>query len=470
MKTVKESSCTPLADALIKLKSAESLTSFHALPLSRSMSITNCELADKYQELLGDTLLGTEMTLTGKYFDSFFFANGVIKEAEQLAANLFSADGTLFVTSGTTTSNQIAIHALHQDGGRVLLDRQCHQSMHFTLHSLRAKVDYLIPTNSCEHSGRNHWHLEQLVQKAITAKQNGEPYHLIVLNAQSYDGVIYNIPSVIEYLLKHDIGTRNFLIDEAWGAANYFNNLISKYAAMNIADSLMSEYPDLSVVATHSAHKSLSCMRQASMIHFRGSNKLRDRLHAARFQIHTTSPSYPILASLDLARAQMAIQGEALTRKVTYLAKMFIETISTDPLLNTFKTNKYIFPEHPFQYAFADPTKISLNVEELGIQPIDVKELLYAKYGIYINRLTETSLLLNFHIGIKQECVNKLISALRELQLAYPANFPIQGYSQEFIIPYPPGVPLIVPGESITHHIQKKIRDIQNSGVHVFSI
>lgn len=133
---------TPLADSLVSLATRIS-GSFHALPISGGNSIVNSDLSAKYDMLFGVNYLNNERTVTGNNFDSFFFGQRCIKEAENLAADLFNADRTFFVTSGTTVSNQIAIEALYEEGGMILLDKSCHQSMHFSLHRHRAEIDYL---------------------------------------------------------------------------------------------------------------------------------------------------------------------------------------------------------------------------------------------------------------------------------------------------------------------------------------
>ena len=109
--------------------------------------------------------MNTEMTVTGREFDSFFFSERMIKEAEELAAKLFGADGTLFVTIGTTASNHIAILALMEGKGPVLIDRCCHQSIHFMFNTLGATVDYLPPAVSCSYSGKSYWdiHTNQII-------------------------------------------------------------------------------------------------------------------------------------------------------------------------------------------------------------------------------------------------------------------------------------------------------------------
>jgi arginine/lysine/ornithine decarboxylase len=254
---------TPLADALFNL-SRNVTSSFHALPIYGGMSLEQSSLKNKYEEVFGAQLLNLEMTITGPHFDSFFFGDKVICEAESMAATLYGADGTLFVTAGTTVSNQIAIDALYEQNMPVLLDKSCHQSMHFALHRYGAKVDYLQSIVTCEKSDKNIWSLNNLLALVLNAQHAGMPYELIILNAHSYDGVVYDVPQVIAYLLQSGVTTRAFLIDEAWGAANYFQKDLKPLTAMH-ARALLTQYPDLKIVATHSAHK--SWLRKPTTLH-----------------------------------------------------------------------------------------------------------------------------------------------------------------------------------------------------------
>lgn len=458
---------TPIADALLGLQEMTK-HSFHALPILNGNSIANSELAGIYQALIGGNILSSELTTTGCLFDSFFFPKAAILESEKLAANLFGADGTLYVTTGTTTSNHIAANALFEKGA-VLMDKSCHQSLHFMFHSLNAKVDYLQPAFHCEKSGRSAWNMDSLLDMVREAEKAGRGYEIIVLTAQSYEGVIYDIPKIMRTLLDSGARTRRFLIDEAWGAANYFNPELRAISAMNI-DTLIEQYPELEVVCTQSAHKSLSALRQGSMIHFRGGKELRERLNIAKFRFHTTSPSYPILASLDLAQAQMASEGAWRVTQAIALAEAFKMKLQNDMDWSLYHLCQ--MPDLGNMSAFVkqDPCKLSINIASLCMAACDVQAYLFREYGVYVNRFTNHSILLNFHIGINESSVDAILTGLAELQRQQVAKAMKKTHSGCFVIPYPPGVPLLVPGELITETIQAQIETIRNAGIALLQI
>src|SRR5665213_1600413 len=182
---------TPIVKALREIRDLN-LISFHALPLTNGAAIRNSPFSQDYHDLFGDRLFKIEQTVSGDLFDSFFFPVGPIHQAEQLAAETFGADGTLFVTSGTTVANQIAILALCKPGDRVLVDRQNHQSIHFAFKCMGIAAEYLCPSVECCDSGRSYWSLPHLIDKVLLAQESGAPFSVVALNASSYDGVVYD--------------------------------------------------------------------------------------------------------------------------------------------------------------------------------------------------------------------------------------------------------------------------------------
>ncbi|POZ63229.1 aminotransferase class I/II-fold pyridoxal phosphate-dependent enzyme [Chromobacterium alticapitis] len=459
---------TPIADALLSIR--ETIRhSFHALPIFNGHSTQGSPLADKYCSLLGDTVLGSELTTTGKLFDSFFFPKAAIRQSEDLAAQTFGADGTVYVTTGTTTSNQIAATALYQRQGPVLMDKSCHQSIHFVLHGLGARVDYLTAEFECPVSERSAWNIESLLEQTRRAEQADAPYEMIVLTAQSYEGVIYDVPRIIGALLAAGVRTRKFLVDEAWGAANYFHPELQPLTAMNVGE-LRARYPELEVVCTQSSHKSLSTLRQASMIHFRGPESLRERLNVAKFRVHSTSPSYPILASLDLAQAQMAVEGRERARQALALAQAFKEKLQNGMDWSCYRVCPMPAMDGMQDYVHQDPCKVSIDIEGLGLPAAEVQAYLFREHGVYLNRITRRTVLLNFHIGVLPEAVDAMLEGLAALQRRQVGESVKQVLADRFVIPYPPGVPLLVPGDVITDEIHRKMETIRKTGIALLEI
>jgi arginine/lysine/ornithine decarboxylase len=409
-----------------------------------------------------------DATITGSAFDSFFFADGPIHESERLTAQTFGADGALYVTTGTTASNQIALRALTNHGARVLIDRHCHQSIHFSLELINAQVSHLFAAWTCPETHRSIWSLTDLLEKVRAADAAGCPFDLIVLNGSTYDGMVIDVPAVIEAVLATGTVTRCFLIDEAWGSADYFTTNTFVGCAM-ASRRLLTIYPTLEVVATQSLHKSLSCLRQASLILHLGGIDLAERLRVARFKIHSTSPSYPILASIDLARAQMVVEGADLVQQARALADQFRDRLRSDTALTFFSINDEDGFRKLNPFADFDQTKISINLAGLDLKADYVQSRILRKNLIYINRFTASSLLLNFHIGVDQHQIDITLDALRMLQREARRPDELVRDGSRFIVPYPPGIPIHHPGEPVTDELHRAIRHYEDNGIRVFA-
>ncbi|WP_159990554.1 aminotransferase class I/II-fold pyridoxal phosphate-dependent enzyme [Pelistega ratti] len=392
----------PIAKKLEKLFE-KNIYSFHALPIANRIK---SDVIGDYTHLFPSL----ECSITGEMFDNFFFSKGVIAESQRLTADLYGADYSFYVTSGTSVANQIAIFALYEKGKKIIIDKNCHQSIHFYTRSIGAEVVYLKPDIKDDNNDITAWSYENL-EKLLLSLQKTENYiDLIILTAQSYEGMIYDIPSVIKNLISAGIKTRKFLIDEAWGSLNYFNSSHKELTAMNVQE-LLDKYPDLEIVCTHSAHKSLFCLRQASIIHCKGRKNLAERIEIARYSIHTTSPNYSILSSLDIAQSMIRTYGEELALHTKNLANKFINLIESSIFFKELKI--YHSNLYSQWHIHQDSSKVMLDVSQIGTG-FEIKKRLEQE-GIYINRFIDNYLLLNFHIGINELLVEMLISALAEI-------------------------------------------------------
>jgi arginine/lysine/ornithine decarboxylase len=485
---------TPIADALLRLRERQRI-SFHGLPIRTDAGVGGSVLAGKYGALFGQEFLRNEMTATGAAFDSFFFPKTAIRRAEALAAAAFGARQTLFVTGGTSVAIQIAIAAMVESGMRVLVDGCCHVSAHFALGRSGCETTYIAAAAECAGSQRLIPDSAAMLRECAAARRDGRPYHVVVLNAASYDGVMSNVRGAVESLLRVD-ATLSFIIDEAWSAHACFHAFYRPYTAMFAASDLARKGIKAEIVSVQSAHKSLNSLRQGSYIHVFGSQQLEKRIRSARFALHTTSPSYPILASLDLARAQMEVEGQALVTRALALAKKIVTAIREDPALSAYRLNDDSFISQEYRGGIAiDPARISIDLSASGLSPALFKRILRMQYSIYVHRHTPTSVLLNIHIGIGPSMVRDLIDAMKDIQRRQSGKIrrtrqierrrsprstsvavekangtqTVQ-ISTDFVIPYPPGVPVLMPGDPIDRTMAERICAIEESGVEVVRI
>ncbi|MET7484781.1 arginine decarboxylase [Streptomyces sp. NPDC005538] len=464
---------TPLADAVLAVARRD-IASFHALPLSHGRSIRDSRIRASYEALFGAAQLAADVSYSGTMLDSFFRPRGPLRAAQRLAADGFGADATFFLSSGTSTANRVALTALARPGSRVLADRSCHQSVHFALGALGVDVTYAPMQRCCDGCPRTFGDLPRLLETFRTAVAEGRPYDTVVLSAVSYDGVRYDLPTVLAELAAAHPAV-SVLVDEAWGAVHRFHPQLRPLTALHAVETLRRSDPSLplTVAVTHSAHKSMSALRQGSYLHLIGDGEAQERTAQALFQHHTTSPSWPVLASLDLARLQAETEGEQLLDRSLNLARTLRAELATDPRLSAYRA---LGPEghltDPGLLVSDDPTRVLVDISALGITAADFRRMLFDEYALYVARESGDAVLFHVHIGVDEATLLRLLDALRTIQRTYrtASEALAQGTSDHFIIAYPPGIPITVPGERLCDRTLDRIGALRSSGCEIYTL
>lgn len=471
---------TPFFDAL-RAYANEPVGQFHALPVARGASIFNSRSLQDMGEFYGRNIFMAETSSTSGGLDSLLDPHGTIRVAMDKAALTWNADHTYFVTNGTSTANKIVVQALTRPGDIVLIDRNCHKSHHYGLVLAGAYPMYLDAYPLAPFAIYGAVSLRTIKRALLDLDAAGQLHRvrMLLLTNCTFDGVVYNPQRVMEEILaiKPDIC---FLWDEAWYAFATAVPWARQRTAMVAAERLESmlsspryaeEYrawratmagidrdqwsehrllPEPSarvrVYATHSTHKSLSALRQASMIHIRDQdfNALAREAFTEAFLTHTsTSPNQQLLASLDLARRQVDIEGFQMVRRVYDMALVFRHRVRKDRLIrkwfrildeddlvpDRFRASTVSSYRQVRQGALAewneawrsdefvlDPTRVTLFVGKTGMNGYDFRErVLMRRFGIQINKTSINSVLLIFTIGVTWSSVHYLLDALRRV-------------------------------------------------------
>ena len=470
---------TPFFTAL-KEYSSQPTGVFHAMPISRGKSVTKSHWIKDMLEFYGINIFLAETSATSGGLDSLLQPHGPIKKAQQLAARAFGAKYTFFVTNGTSTANKIVVQALIQPGDIVLIDRDCHKSHHYGMVLGGAYVCYLDSYPLHDFSMYGAVPLREIKRQLLKYKEAGRLHRvrMLLLTNCTFDGVVYNVERVMEECLaiKPDLV---FLWDEAWFAFAGFTPTYRKRTAMAMAKRLKERYcsqeyaeeyaayrersakmsaeellqehllPDpekvrIRVYSTQSTHKSLTSLRQGSMIHVYDQDfkyKVKGQFHEA-FMTHTsTSPNYQILASLDIGRRQAELEGFEMVQKQIELAMVLRERVATHPLLSRyfrFLVAEDMVPE-PYRQSgirayydvetgwnnthmeeawaqdefVVDPSRLTLYVGKTGIDGDTFKNRhLMDKYGIQINKTSRNTVLFMTNIGTTRSSVAFLIEVL----------------------------------------------------------
>mgnify|MGYP002622787234 CR=1 FL=1 len=481
LKGVHERYETPFFSALRKY-SLKPTGVFHALPIARGKSISRSNWIGDLEEFYGPQIFQAETSATTGGLDSLLQPVGTIKRAQELAARAFGSRNTYFVTNGTSTANKIVMQALMQPGDIVLLSHDCHKSHPYAVILAGAHPVYLDAYPLSRYSIYGGVPLHEIKRQLLALRREGklDRVKLLLLTSITFDGICYHPLRVMEEILaiKPDIV---FLWDEAWFAYGRFAPVLRRRTAMEAANLLRErlrspEYaeayakwqadfaaragdeaawlgerlmPDpatarVRVYATQSTHKTLTAMRQGSMIHVND----QDFEHGVRaifneaYMTHTsTSPNYQILATLDSGRRQVELEGYDLVGRSIQLAMTLRERIREDPMLKKYfrvlgpeemvpdahrpsGLRKYYDPEAGWadlEPAWGgdeftlDPTRITLDIGRTGMDGNTFKQLLMDRYDIQINKTSRNTVLFMIHIGMSRGMGAHLITVLTQI-------------------------------------------------------
>ena len=350
---------TPYFDNLQKY-AQRPIGTFHALPVARGKSIFKSNWISDMGNFYGINLFLAESSATTGGLDSLLEPTGNIKVAQDKAARAFGAN-LFFVTNGTSTSNKMVEQAFLGPGDIVLVDRNCHKSHHYGAVLSGAYPLYVEAYPLTQYSMYGAVPLRTIKKALLDLKAEGrlDRARLLVLTNCTFDGHIYNPERVMEECLaiKPDL---IFLWDEAWFGFARWSPFYRRRTAMGAAAILENKFKDpvyraayqeqekklgaelkadektlldtrllpnpdkvrLRVYQTNSTHKSMSCLRQGSMVLVRDQDyhTVEEQFHEAVFTHASTSPNLQIIATLDVARRQMELEGYELVNRAIQLA------------------------------------------------------------------------------------------------------------------------------------------------------
>lgn len=417
----------------------------------------NKELMD----FLGERCLSVDVNST-KYLDSLCHPTGIIMEGEELAAEAFGAAAAFFMVGGTTASIQAMIFATIRKGEKLILPRNVHQSIINALVICGGIPVYINPQTS-ERLGIALGMSVAEVQRTINENPDAKA---IFINNPTYYGICSNLNEIVA--CAHAKGIK-VLCDEAHGAHFYFGD--------GLPISGMRAGADMAAV---SMHKSGGSLTQSSFL-LCGPDINADYVRQIVNLTLTTSASYLLISSLDISRRNLALGGHQIFEKVKQYAAYAREEISeigdylvySDALING--DTIYDF----------DTTKLSVNTYDLGLAGIEVHDILHDEYDIQIEFGDLSNFLAYISIGDKNKNIERLIGALYEIRRRYkrqksdlyqfeylapqlvltpqeafysnkkavPLEKAAGHISGESLMTYPPGIPLLAPGERITQEI-----------------
>jgi arginine decarboxylase len=414
--------------------------------------------------------------------DNLFAPQGTILEAQQLAAAAFGAEHTWFLVNGSTCGVEAAILATCAPRDKIILPRNVHSSAIAGLILSGAVPIFVNPEYDAvldiAHS---------ITPDGVAAALEQHPdAKAVMMVYPTYYGVCGNVAAIAALAHQYNIP---LLVDEAHGAHFAFHPDLPTPA-------LAEKGADLTV---QSIHKVLGAMTQASMLHVQGSRVDIDRVSKPLQLLQSTSPSYLLLASLDAARQQMALQGEQLMARTLQLADDARTRISQVSGLSVFQ-----FLEETPGFVALDRTRLTVTVSGLGLTGFEADEILAQQLGVIAELPSLQHLTFIITLGNTEADIERLVQAFttlakeygrislpveateskdtspmpniehlfrispREAFFAPTETLPVEQTSDrisaELVCPYPPGIPVLMPGEAIAPAALDYLQHIQSMG------
>jgi len=410
---------------------------------------------------LGEQAIGLDVN-SMKPLDNLCHPTSVIREAEELAAAAFGAAHSFLMVGGTTSSVQSMILAACQAGDKIILPRNVHRSVINALVLCGAVPVYINPETD-KSLGISLGMRREEIKRALDEHSDARA---VLVNNPTYYGICSDLRAIVE--LAHQ---RNMLVlvDEAHGTHFYFADQLPLASMAAGAD-----------MASVSMHKSGGSLTQSSLL-LTGPKVDAGYVRQIINLTQTTSASYLLMSSLDITRRNLALRGQETFRKVCELAEYARREINAIDGYYAF-ARELINGDSVFDF---DITKLSVHTLDIGLAGIEVYDILRDQYDIQIEFGDLGNILAYISIGDRHQDVERLLSALAEVRRNYKRDktgmlsqeyinpqvvyTPQQAFyapkvalplretagrvSSEFVMCYPPGIPILAPGEQITSEI-----------------
>lgn len=442
---------TPIFDALLTWKRRQPY-SFH-VPGHKNGIIFPEKARDIYASLL--SIDATE--LTG--LDDLHEPESAIFEAEQLAASFYGSKACYFLVGGSTVGNLAMILATCQEDDIVFVQRNSHKSVMNGLELANAKPVFLMPEVDEQTKVAKGVSLETI--EAAYAKY--PEAKTLVLTNPNYYGMTLDLRPIIEFAKKHGM---TVLVDEAHGAHFGIGKPFPESAVSLGAD-----------VVVQSAHKTLPAMTMGSYLHVNGRYRFHDRLRYYLTVLQSSSPSYPIMASLDLARFYLAqIDSDFINMIIESFHEFEIELTKIEGLF-LIKSESERYRQDPLKLIVQHSSGVSgfqlqQALEKSAVYP-ELADMFNVLFILPLAPLTNRETLIKTLTDAFKELANQhdkpfaesidfhfsepfttLACSYKEMinspTLSVPLHRAVGEVSAESVIPYPPGIPLLMKGEKIT--------------------
>ncbi len=429
------------------------------------------------REYAGDNIFKIDITETG-ITDDLHCPTGAIKEAQELAAELFGADHTFFLVNGSTCGNQAMLLSAAGPHDRVIVDANSHRSVNSGLIMNGAEPVYITPEFESD------WDIPGGIDPAAAEKMF-ELYpdcRAMIVTSPNYYGVISDISALAEICHRHNA---LLLVDEAHGTHCCFSEQLTNGAIANGAD-----------MCVQSLHKTGGALTQSSLLHIRSRMADIDKIRNSLQIVQSSSPSYILLNSIDTARRDLALHGKEMVSRALELARLARKKINSIPGLRCagreLEGRSSIFR--------LDETRLVISASDLGITGFDLKDLLFEDHNVEVEMADRNNILAIVSYANSPEDIDMLVSSLNSIAENHSSGSPLPKmaeppgkarsaisprdafFAKKKSVPWkeaegcvcarmidisPPGIPLIRPGEIFSADILNYLKQIRLSGAFI---
>ncbi|HHX56317.1 MAG TPA: aminotransferase class I/II-fold pyridoxal phosphate-dependent enzyme [Clostridiales bacterium] len=426
---------------------------------------------DKYLNMVNPYLLDiTEI----EGFDNLFHAKGIIKESMKRAATLYNSCNTNYLVGGSSAGILSGISACTNKGDKVLVARNSHKSVYNAIYLNELKPIYIYPQINSQY-GINCGISPEDIEKMLIKHKD---IKLIIITSPTYEGVISNVQGTSEISHKHKVP---LFVDEAHGSHLGFHSYFPTNSIEGGAD-----------IVIHSLHKTLPAFTQTGLIHVNSTLVDYEKVKECLSIYQSSSPSYLLMASIDKCINLLIEEGEKLFTSFANNLKSFYEKAKQLKHLKILRKKDIYF----------DPSKIILSVRDADISSIEIYTILLEKYKIQVEMLSTDYIIAMTSICDTTIGFNRLLEALldidgqvKEKQSDYKINIDILSedvetvksiyeaktspsetipfidsegrITREYIYLYPPGSPVLLPGERITKKHIKYLLECKKLGLSI---
>ncbi|KAK1642111.1 hypothetical protein QYE76_059916 [Lolium multiflorum] len=412
--------------------------------------------------------------------DDLFYPKGVILDAQNRAAQLFGSSKTWFLVNGSTCGIQAAVMATCSPGDYLVIPRNCHISVISAMVLSGAVPKYIVPEYNSGWDIAGGVTSSQVDQALKELQKDGKKIGVVLVTSPTYHGICSNVRGIVDACHPLHIPV---IVDEAHGAHFRFHDSFPSTAIEQGAE-----------LAVQSTHKVLSSLTQSSMLHMASDLVDADKVSQCLQLLQSSSPSYLLLSSLDAARAQLSENLKSFDEPVA-MAFETREQLRLIPGISVLDLSTFVS-----DFPAIDPLRITVSATDLHLSGYEADDILAEEHQIVSELVGTMAVTFAVNLGTRQQDVEKLVQSAKHVSEKHSStkesrfrkcHSPLDKFSVkltpreafftnkkrvciedsigeicgELICPYPPGIPVLIPGEVVTQESLSYLIHVRDQGM-----